>query len=241
VWLTFLPHIDAWWKLLLWGAVRFVVWAVLIRIIFYSAGLSRAKHFASLALFNVGAVAYIVFIDQLVARQVAEALAVVLPAISFWLLPSTDQELSFALKPERRFRFFIAILGLAGMWSGIIAGKAFGVYLIHIGWFVGVGTFITSLTSLWWWWEYGLPLGRRFWQSLVASTLIVLEAAYAVTVSPLGFFEGGLLIVWLWYVLWLLFRFHLSADGIVWRKQWFFAVSNAVLMLLFLMFVVRWK
>ncbi len=241
VWLTFLPQIDFWWKLVIWGAARLVVWVVLLRLVFYSTGLSRFKHFFALALFNIGIIAYIVFIDQLLTRQVVEALAVALPAISIWLLPSTDQELSFALKPERRWRFFIAVLGLSGMWSGIIAGRAFGVYFINIGWLVAAMTLITSAVSAWWWWEYALPIGRRFWESLFVITLLTLETGWAVTVSPLGFFEGGLVIIWMWYVLWLLMRFHISAEGIVWRKQIVSFVINGAGLVALVTLIARWK
>jgi hypothetical protein len=241
VWLTFLPQIDFWWKLLIWGAVRLVWWAILIRLVFYSTGLSRFKHFFSLALFNVGIVSYIVFIDQLVTRQIVEVLAVALPAISLWLLPSTDLELSFALKPERRWRFFLSVLGLSGVWSGIIAGRAFGVYFIHISWLVAVATLITGAVSAWWWWEYALPVSRRFWESLAVIMLLTFEAAWAVTVSPLGYFEGGLVITWLWYTLWLLMRFHISPDGIVWRKQIVSFVINGAGLVALITLVARWK
>ncbi len=241
VWLTFLPQIDVWWKFGVWIGIRLFWWMLLIRVIFFSAALSRIKHWVSLGFFLVGCSAYIVFIDQARVGQGVEAAAVLLPAISFLLLPSTDQELSFALKPERRWRFFMVVLGLSGIWSGIIGGKAFGVYLFNIGWLVIAGSIATLAISAWWWREYGLPVGKRFWQSSVAIFLLTLETAWAVTVSPLGFFEGALVITWLWYVLWLLFRFHLSAEGVVWRKQWFFLVFNALGMIVFLTLVVRWK
>lgn len=241
VWLTFLPHLDMWWKVIVWGAVHIVWWAILILLSFFSTGISRVKHVISFALFLVGAISYIVFIDQQFTRQIVEALTIVIPALSLWLLPSTDQELSFALKPERRWRFFMVVLGLAGIWSGIIAGRAFGVYFFNIGWLVIAGTLLTAVVSSWWWWEYGFLPSKRFYLSLTAVALVVLEVAWSVTVSPLGFFVGPLIIIWVWYVLWLLLRFHLSSEDIVWRKQWPFLLANTLGIILFVSLIVRWK
>jgi len=58
---------------------------------------------------------------------------------------------------------------------------------------------------------------------------------------PLGFFASGLFLTWFWYDLWLLTRFNLSKDGIIWKKQRFFVIINIILMIAFLAFVVRWK
>jgi hypothetical protein len=241
VWLTFLPYLDSWWKLLVWVGVHLVWWALLTMAVFFSTGISRVKHIISFVFFLVGAVSYIVFIDHEFTRTIVKVLTICIPVLNLWLLPSTDQELSFALKPERRWRFFMVVLGLAGLWSGVIAGRAFGVYFFNIGWLVLALALVMGAVSAWWWWEYSAPLGQRFYLSVAATTLVALEAGWAVTVSPLGFFAGSFLIVWLWYVLWLLLRFHLSSEGVLWRKQWPFLALNALAITLFVATIVRWK
>jgi hypothetical protein len=50
----------------------------------------------------------------------------------------------------------------------------------------------------------------------------------------------GFLFTWVWYIINLLIRFNLTAQGIIWKKQLFFLISNFILYFLFLFFFVRW-
>jgi hypothetical protein len=68
-----------------------------------------------------------------------------------------------------------------------------------------------------------------------------MEFSTVLLLLPSGFLVNGFMIVWLWYIFWLLARFHLSADGINWKKhRWFLGIQTA-LWLVFLLFIIKWK
>ena len=70
--------------------------------------------------------------------------------------------------------------------------------------------------------------------------LIMTELVWTARLLPFGHLALGLLVTWAWYVLQLLIRFHMSPQGIVWRRQRLFLATNAILYVVFLFFVVRW-
>lgn len=75
------------------------------------------------------------------------------------------------------------------------------------------------------------------WVILVA--IIIFELMWVVQLLPFGYLVSGLIITWIWYILQLFIRFHISERGIIWDKQKFFLTGNAVLFIIFLYFV-RW-
>lgn len=62
----------------------------------------------------------------------------------------------------------------------------------------------------------------------------------AIFALPYGYLAMGLLLIWIWYILQLLIRFHLSPKGVIWKKQQTFLIGNAILYILFLFNIVRW-
>jgi len=76
---------------------------------------------------------------------------------------------------------------------------------------------------------------------LLAFLAIIFELVWLVARLPLGNLVSGFLLVWLWYLLWILLRFNLSAQGIVWRKQAKFLILNLFIFIIFLIFVARWR
>jgi len=75
------------------------------------------------------------------------------------------------------------------------------------------------------------------WMFLVA--IIIFELMWVAQFLPFGYLAMGLIITWFWYILQLFIRFHLSKRGILWKKQKWFLISNAVLLILFFSFI-RW-
>jgi hypothetical protein len=70
---------------------------------------------------------------------------------------------------------------------------------------------------------------------------VLSEMAYVVLLWPLGYFTSGLLLTWMWYIVWLMLRFFISEEGINWNRQRWFLLTNAILVGIFLSLLARWK
>ncbi|MDO8499320.1 MAG: hypothetical protein Q7S66_01520 [bacterium] len=238
-WLT---QISTWWMLGLWFLFRAALWGALVRIVFYPPEISRLRHWLSLLLFSIGNVLFLLFIEWLPTWYLLSLLAIVLPAVSFWLLPAVDSKLSFLPKPHRRWRLFLSAFGLAGIWSGVYASADFQVWFYSRSWWwLALTAVIATGVAAWWWHEYGIAMNKRFWLWFCVWFLLMLECSWIVSYLPLGFFARGMFLIWLWYSLWLLSRFELSGKGIDWPKHRWSAIINLGLMVVYLALVVRWK
>ena len=238
-WLTILPN---WWYMLVWFAFRLVLWLLLVRVVYYPPEASRRRHFLTLGIFGLGLILFLLFMEWPWTWYFFSFIFIVCPAVSFWLLPTKEGMLSFAGKPHRRWLFFMDVLGLAGVWTGLGAIWSFQLFSGITKWpYLIFGTLLTSLVSQAWWLEYRLEKNRRFWQALALLSLIVLQLSWIVFLWPIGYLVAGLFITWLWYLAWLILRFHLSPEGIVWRKQLPFLIINIILIAVYLSWFVRWK
>ncbi len=237
-----LSLIQSWWILAAWFFIRMVFWAVLVRLVYYPKEISRLRHFISLGIFAAGSTLFLLFIEWRSAWYVMALSSIIFSAWSFWLLPPVESKLPFVPKPHRRWLLFLNLFGLAGMWSGVYAISAFQV-LYGVGAWVWVSLISAIVTAVsgWWWWEYGIPRDKRFFIWLVVWFMMMLELSWVVMFLPMGFFASGLFLTWIWYCLWLFTRFNLTKEGINWKKQRSFVVVNLLLMIIFLIFVVRWK
>lgn len=223
-----------------WFGIRLVWWFGLIQFVYYPPYLSRIRHAISLCIFNLGILAYIVFSDPSVMLY-SKILFLILPLVSFWLIPARKDSLSVMLKPHRRWKFFMSLFGVAGAWLTLEASMAFQTisgFQDIIGIFLAA--LATAVISAWEWNEYGISLSTKFYQLSGLIFLLFCELGVVVFLWPVGYFISAFFVTWAWYLTWLLFRFDLS-EGINWPKQKYFVVSNVVLMIVFLASIVRWK
>ncbi len=141
-------------------------------------------------------------------------------------------------KPLRRMRMMIHVFN---MYAGGISFFALDVYFPSIPAIVliAAGGVYAAIISLLIWKLYFKSSTTRFMIPLAVVLVGVAECIWAIRLSPFGYLAQGLLIVWIWYVMQLLIRFHLSPRGIVWREQTAFLSTNALLFVLMLWFV-RW-
>lgn len=235
-------YVDSFAMVGVWFLARALWWLFLIQSMYYPADVSRWRHFLSLLLFAFGSTALLLFIDAPFSWGVVAVTFVGLPFLSFWLVPKEEAALSFFLKPQRRTSFLMSVFGLAGIWSGVYALVTFQLVGSLTLLFVILGaTLIMGAVSFFWWQAYEISFNRTSAMLLGVLTVLVMELAYVLVIWPIGYLLGGLLITWLWYVLWMLFRFRLSAEGITWTKQKPFLITNAALLILFLLFFVRWR
>jgi len=231
-----------WWILLVCLAIRWLWWAVLLRLVYYPPNLKRFWHFLTLSFFHLGVFLLLLFIEWNPSWYLVGSVYLVFPLISFWLLPArSDNQLSFVLKPYRRWRFWMTLFGLYGVWSATYA--AISLQILNTNYWAPLLTssLITMAVSAWWWREYQIEKNIRFWWWIFSIGILVLEVSWVLFRWPLGYFTNSLILIWLWYDVWLLARFHLVPAGINWRKQNLFFIINGILFLVYLSLIVKWK
>ena len=244
IFIGLLPLVTDWTWLMLWLAARLMGAFILIRACYYAPSGSRVGHGVSAAVFFIGMTSLLLFVEWPPAELLLKTVFVLGPAIQFMLLPRRAQELSFVFKPERRFRLFLTTMGMAGLWSGVSAIGIFHLYDGPVVVTVVPAALFTGLISAQWWREYTEP-GRLSLCRLIlvaaVYTLVYGEMAFAVLLWPLGYFLSGLILAWIWYVLWLMLRFYVSAEGINWKKQAVFCAGNGLALLFLILFIARWN
>ncbi|MEK7644392.1 MAG: hypothetical protein AAB390_03770 [Patescibacteria group bacterium] len=65
-----------------------------------------------------------------------------------------------------------------------------------------------------------------------STAVMVAELGLVISFLPFGYLASALVTAWIWYLIQLFLRFQLSPEGIIWRKQSWFLVGNAVLLFL---------
>ncbi len=234
-------QINSWWTLLILIMLRVGAWALLIRLVYYPPEVSRFRHFFSLLVFMFGALAVMLFVDWRYSWYLLGGFFVVLPMFSFWLLPAQEDKLFLISKHHRRWLFLMNVFGVGGLWNGLTAMVAFQVLNISSWYLILPMVMISVLVAVWWWREYGLNSDRKFWTWTVMFVLLLVEMSWVILLNPFGNFAQGLILTWIWYILWLVTRFYLSKEGIDWKKQRWFLSINLALLILFLVFLVRWN
>jgi len=66
-----------------------------------------------------------------------------------------------------------------------------------------------------------------------------MEIFWALYLLPFGYIVLGFFATWIWYVMLLLIRFHISTEGIRWKEQTRFLMGNGILFVAML-FLIRW-
>lgn len=236
LWLTVLGQAVF---LVIWMLARLLVWLALVAVVYYPPGFSRRRHFFTLIFFWSGATVLLVFIDRQPLWYLAAITTVVMSAVSFALIPSAQETLSFMIKPWRRWRLTMAVFGLMGIFSGLFAISVFQLAPPLTWWVPLLAGLLAALMAEWWWHEYAVP-PRTERRSFLVFALVFSELAAILGFWPLGYFASGLIITWLWYLSWLMMRFQLSPEGVRWKKQSSFLIINAVLLVIFLI-TLRWR
>ncbi len=98
---------------------------------------------------------------------------------------------------------------------------------------------IGIVTLIIWQMYFSFSLHKFVLWAIILS-LAVWEIIWAIHLLPLGYLVLGALVTWMWYIIQLLIRFHLSKQGIMWKKQIVFLSTNIILYFIILFFFVRW-
>lgn len=149
-------------------------------------------------------------------------------AIVWWQFLRRAPLISFQRKPWRRVIMMIwsitvcAALGVLAAWH--IFFPTWPTILLSL-----VGALVAALAGHQIWSLYQAPLPPVFlgWTAILG--LAMLEIISVVFYFlPFGYFTSALFLGWMWYVAQLLIRFYESRTGIIWYRQRWFLVGNAI-------------
>ncbi|MFH1947284.1 MAG: hypothetical protein ABIJ23_03960 [Candidatus Magasanikbacteria bacterium] len=159
--------------------------------------------------------------------------------IFFYSLKQKKSLLSYVDKPYRRM---LMMLWAFNVFCFVTFGFALNIFFTSIPfWIISflVSLFTAYMSMMVWLIYFDLPIQNFLLRGILA-LLVVWEVMWVIHFLPLGFLALGGLVVWVWYLLQLFVRFHLSKQGVAWSKQIVFLLSNLVLYFLVLYFFVRW-
>jgi len=105
--------------------------------------------------------------------------------------------------------------------------------------FLVVGGMASLCSYAIWRMYYQVPF-QRFAIWLIIIAVMTMELFWVIHLLPFGYVVLGFLAAWVWYMLLLLIRFHISSEGIRWKHQIRFLLMNAVVWVALLLFVIRW-
>lgn len=146
--------------------------------------------------------------------------------------------LSFERKPMRRIVSMIWIWNAYAIMTALFGVRLFfPSVLFSIVWAGMVVVLLFAACMIWRLYYQITYRAVLLWLLILA--IVVAEFIWVVHVLPFGYFVSGFLVVWLWYLCQLFIRFSLSERGIMWKKQYPFLLTNAILFILFLLFT-RW-
>ncbi|HRH23327.1 MAG TPA: hypothetical protein PK295_01705 [Candidatus Magasanikbacteria bacterium] len=178
-------------------------------------------------------------VESVVLRWFLIAVSVPIFFFLIWMSSElTGRLVHIQEKPLRRMRMMIHVFN---MYAGCLALFAINIFFPGIPFIVVavVGGIYAAIISLLIWKLYFKVPIREFTLPLLVVGLGVTELIWALHLMPFGYLAQGLLVVWIWYVLQLLIRFHRSPRGIIWKEQLVFLCTNALLFTGVLVFI-RW-
>lgn len=145
----------------------------------------------------------------------------------------------FNFKPIRRMLMMLWVFDAYAVVTAIIALSVFFVGVPFWVWGIAGGVFYGYIAVMIWRQYFAVGLKFFFvWGLLIG--LVMFELLWVMHLLPFGYLVLGFFVTWLWYLLQLFIRFHLTPQKVVWRKQRWFLVSNFVFYVFLLFFVVRW-
>ncbi len=158
--------------------------------------------------------------------------------IAFWSEPRIDHAIHIKEKPLRRMMMMLYVFNVYACLVGL-----FAIYLyfplVSFWWLSLLGSMYAGLGAYMIWHLYYKKNIKELilWSGVV--TFIILEFMWVMTLLPFGYLALGFLVAWLWYIIQLFIRFHLSMKGIIWRRQIQFVIGNVILFV-GVLYIMRW-
>lgn len=148
--------------------------------------------------------------------------------------------LSALQKPYRRFVMASWVVTVFGITSSMYALELFlpspilFVVLLLLG-----GSLMGYVSSFVWSMYFPRP-SKAFLLWMVLIGFISMQLLWSFHFLPLGYLALGMFVTWLWYLLVLFARFHWDEQGVEWKKQYPFLLTNLIIFAILIKFFVRW-
>lgn len=168
-------------------------------------------------------------------------IALSIPLFAFvwhWSAVMSRQHTALSYKTWRRIIMMLWVLNVFGWSSGLFSLSIFFQHISHVFLaFVGAA-FAAAVAATNWHVYFDAKIETfAFWIGTL--WLLAYEIIWILHYLPLGYFTLGLVFTWVWYLLQLFIRFHLTRGGILWQKQKVFLISNTALFISVL-YIARW-
>lgn len=168
-------------------------------------------------------------------------IALSIPLFAFvwhWSAEMSRQHTALSYKTWRRIIMMLWVLNVFGWASGLFSLSIFFQHISHVLLTVAGATFAAAVAGSNWHVYFDAKIETfAFWIGML--WLLAYEIMWVLHYLPLGYFTLGLALTWVWYLLQLFIRFHLTRGGVLWRKQKVFLISNAALFISVL-YIARW-
>lgn len=217
-------------------------WLIISALLFYSLyhqTPGRRPDLITMLLTEVSFVSLIILVEWNFLRWLLLVLAVAFIFLLFAKLNQGDNKLMFEQKPVRRMKMMLLVFNA---YAVLTVGYAISMFFQNFSFIIiaFLEALILALVSLLIWRQYfAVPVkALALWALIVG--LVVFELVFVFQLLPFGYLALGALLAWLWFLLQLLVRFHLSPQGIIWKKQTTFLLTNLSLFILTLVLLVRW-
>jgi hypothetical protein len=171
---------------------------------------------------------------------------VIVVSLLFGLLFGINEHiegLSFVKKPFRRFVMIVWVFDAYALFSclfavGVLFQSEWPVWLEFI--LIPASALVAGYISgeIWKMYVVGDKKAFLFWRVIIG--FFVAELFWSLRLLPYGYLISGVILVWIWYVLQMLIRFHFQPQGILWKKQLPFLIGSAMVFILLAFFFVRW-
>jgi len=147
--------------------------------------------------------------------------------------------MDFTIKPLRRMVMMILAFQAFAFSSTLYALNLF--FPAFSFWIVAIieGCIFSLLAFAIWRMYFQISLSRAWLWCFIIS-FAMLELVWVIHLLPFGYFISGFIASWLWYLLQLFIRFHLSPQRIIWKKQRIFLIVSGILLILFSLLFIRW-
>ncbi|PJA89973.1 MAG: hypothetical protein CO137_01420 [Candidatus Magasanikbacteria bacterium CG_4_9_14_3_um_filter_32_9] len=230
----------------LYPNIRFVVfvwfiWMIVVILVYkqIKKNIENSFHYLILAITTFFGV--FSFVSLMEVKSIRLFLVFFVGLIMFILTSAFTSKKVFSTVSQKTLRRVMVMAWVFNAYSFLALAFALNMFFPNIPfWAINiiVGLVFGAISSIIWYLYYPIhPKYLLLWALIMV--LIIIELVWVFHLLPFGFFVSAFFISWIWYIVQLFIRFHLSSQGIVWKNQIVFLSINGVLFLI-LLFLTRW-
>ncbi len=162
--------------------------------------------------------------------------------ISFFLVSISLGEQSGAVHEFKELRRIHAMILTFDLGAIMTTLYAIGIFFPQVPFLLlsAIGGAFFSVASFLVWRLYHDIHIRSHALWILVFFFMMSESIWVMHLLPFSYEISGVLTTWLWYVAQLLARFHFSSQGILWKNQYVFLLTNILAYTATVVFFVRW-